>query len=370
MPSTSDDFRLERYSAGTLADTPIQIATNGSAVFTSLAFKFQCTPAFSPGGATMILQGTDDATNSDSLMQMRKGLAGRECAIEANLKGAKRWRITLGDTVAEAAPATGANFSISRYNNSGSLLGKVIEFARDTGLGTVIGDPTAALGIATKSYVDSKSGAAGAKSIQVLAGTGTYTSTAGTRAVLFVPVGGGGAGGGAGTIGTSGNSVGGGGASGAVAYHFLTSGFDGLAYSVGAGGVPGAPGAVAGGGGANTTIGAVTATGGSGGNFSGVSQGGNVSGGGGAPKATGANVLNGSGNYGLAGTCFTQLIGISGGGGNGPWGGGGGYNINNGDGLGATNFGAGGSGAINCGVGGPNRAGGAGFAGTILAYEY
>jgi hypothetical protein len=66
-----------------------------------------------------------------------------------------RWQINTNAT-AEAEPQAGSDFSLVRYNNAGGGLGSVLTFTRATGLGTVFGDPTAVLGIATKQYVDKR----------------------------------------------------------------------------------------------------------------------------------------------------------------------------------------------------------------------
>ena len=69
-----------------------------------------------------------------------------------------RWAWGVG------AQSAGANMFWERYDDAGTWQGYVLQFARSTGLGTVAGDPTAALGIATKQYVDAKSRTAQARS--------------------------------------------------------------------------------------------------------------------------------------------------------------------------------------------------------------
>jgi hypothetical protein len=64
----------------------------------------------------------------------------------------------LGDQTAESGGNAGSDFVLEAHDDNGSLIGNALSFKRSTGLGTVIGDPTAALGIATKRYVDSKAG--------------------------------------------------------------------------------------------------------------------------------------------------------------------------------------------------------------------
>ena len=86
-------------------------------------------------------------------------LGGEHALLWGKNGGANRRGISLGDATAEsglAAQADGSNFVVNRYRNDGAALGEVINFNRNTGLGTVAADPTAALGIATKQYADTK----------------------------------------------------------------------------------------------------------------------------------------------------------------------------------------------------------------------
>jgi Chaperone of endosialidase len=69
--------------------------------------------------------------------------------------GVARW--VLGHEDAETATdGEGANFKIWRYNNGGAPIAPFValEINRLTGLITVVGNPTAALGVATKQYAD------------------------------------------------------------------------------------------------------------------------------------------------------------------------------------------------------------------------
>jgi hypothetical protein len=57
---------------------------------------------------------------------------------------------------AESTGNAGSDFSIARWNDAGGWIDNPLLITRSTGLATVIGDPTANLGIATKQYVDTK----------------------------------------------------------------------------------------------------------------------------------------------------------------------------------------------------------------------
>jgi hypothetical protein len=74
-------------------------------------------------------------------------------AIAAKKAGLTQWQMNLGDGSA------GEDFAIVNFNNSGAPIGAAIAISRSTGLVLVGGgDPTAALGVATKQYVDAKAG--------------------------------------------------------------------------------------------------------------------------------------------------------------------------------------------------------------------
>jgi hypothetical protein len=73
-------------------------------------------------------------------------------AITSQRNGANRWMINLANAVDD--------FVINRYDDGGAS-SQVLYISRTTGLGTVLGNPTAPLGIATKGYVDSAVAAGG-----------------------------------------------------------------------------------------------------------------------------------------------------------------------------------------------------------------
>lgn len=200
--------------------------------------------------------------------------------------------------------------------------------------------------------------------VQVLAGSGTYTPTAGTTRVWVECVGGAGAGGGCPAV--AGAYAGGGGGAGAYAASLLTSGFSGAAYSVGAGGT-GTTGA--GGNGGDTTWGTTVI----------VAKGGT----GAAVAVASTDAAGGAG--GLASGCTGQLK-IDGQDGDrstlagGSKGGGSGgdsmkgfgarmFNIANANGLAGKGFGGGGSGVLDASSG-VARTGGNGSAGTIIVWEF
>lgn len=211
-------------------------------------------------------------------------------------------------------------------------------------------------------------------SVQVLSGAGTYTPTAGVRAIRVQMVGGGGPGAGCGNTNAGEATCGNGGAAGGYVDHFITSPLASYAYSVGAAGVGvsgtgGSPGG-------NTTFGSLSANGGSPGTAS-LSAGsfrfqGTPAAGGAANGGNIANILGQSGKLGA--TSAVQAFG--GEGGSSPLGAGGAAinNVTGGTsvpGSNATGFGAGGGGAgVLNRTSGAAIAGGNGSPGIIIVTEY
>jgi hypothetical protein len=68
-----------------------------------------------------------------------------------------RWAIVLGNATAESGSNAGSDFQLINYADDGTLIGDVFFGTRSTGLMTVKGDPTTALGISTKQYADNAS---------------------------------------------------------------------------------------------------------------------------------------------------------------------------------------------------------------------
>lgn len=206
--------------------------------------------------------------------------------------------------------------------------------------------------------------------VQVLVGAGTYTATAGTNKVRVRAVGGGGAGGGAASTAAGNLSGGVGGGAGAPVEGVYTTGFAGVSYSVGVGGVGVA--AAGGGNGGTTTFGAlITAPGGVGGGFAGnnappvyLGRSGN------SATSTGGNVFNSEGNGGGPLTGPTTTFVTSGEGGASIFGGGAGPRGTTGAGVAAVSKGAGGSGAAAQPSNPLTYAGGNGAPGTIIVEEY
>ena len=150
--------------ASQVAITPA-IGSLGANVQTGLSWlntnKFNITGGTVSGVSTFqstlnvygnVVMGTAAGGNLTLYMQ---AAAGTTRYIQWRSGAVARW-IMGADSAAESSPSTGSNWGLFRYANDGSYLGSPLGFNRSTGLGVVSGDPTAALGIATKQYADTK----------------------------------------------------------------------------------------------------------------------------------------------------------------------------------------------------------------------
>lgn len=211
--------------------------------------------------------------------------------------------------------------------------------------------------------------------VRVLTASATYTPTSGTNRVYVECVAGGGGGGGAAATGAGQYSQGGGGGGGAYSASFLTSGFSGAAYTVGAAGAAGAAGSNSGGAGGDTIFGASVivakaGTGGAGGNLAAINgaNGGNPGGGGVLAGAVGDLKLAGGSGYGGFNVGGIPILAA---GGQAPVVGGGAISNFGGTAAGspAASFGGGGAGG-SAGASQAAQAGGAGGAGLIRIWEF
>lgn len=214
--------------------------------------------------------------------------------------------------------------------------------------------------------------------IQRFVANGTYTPTPGTTSIdVFVMGGGGGGGSNASTPSAGFSAAAQGGNAGASARGRYTSGFSGLAVTVGAGGAggpPSAPGTNGSPGGATSLGGLISAQGGGGGN-AGTAR--NVFPTAGTVNSTantgsGGNVFNASGEFGGYGILYSAINISSGQGASTSLGGGGAAVTSNAGtqpGQPATGFGAGGGGACSI-TGAASSVGGVGAGGIVIIMEY
>jgi len=93
-------------------------------------------------------------------INLKKTAAGQSNAIAGYNNATARWVILLGDSAAEGGADAGSDFAVQAFDDSGAYKHQVLNINRAAGLIQVKGDPTAALGVATKQYVDGKAPAA------------------------------------------------------------------------------------------------------------------------------------------------------------------------------------------------------------------
>ncbi|QOZ68894.1 hypothetical protein [Bradyrhizobium arachidis] len=107
--------------------------------------------------------------------------------INGKNAGLTRWALQLGGGDPESGGNTGSNFYLLPYTDTGAWAGTMaLKGTRATGLLEVAGNPTAALGIATKQYVDANAGGGGVARSYL---AGLTLSTAGASITFSVAAG-------------------------------------------------------------------------------------------------------------------------------------------------------------------------------------
>ena len=221
-----------------------------------------------------------------------------------------------------------------------------------------------------RAFVPFQVSSGGLLNVQSFTTSGTYTPTAGTTSIIVEVIGGGGGGGGCAAPSSGQASASSGGGGGAYARARFTSGFAGVAVTVGAGGAVSSAGAVNGNVGGASSFGSLVSAPGGFAGFAGASVSGpNFTGRSGATQSpTGGNLIFCSGASSGEGTVYSSTRSLGGYGGRSVYGAGsvGGTNGNGGS---PTNPGGGGGGCASI-AGNPARSGGGGADGLVLVYEY
>jgi len=96
---------------------------------------------------------------------------GGFASINYTYNGLQRWNIGVSGT--ESTGNAGSDLIVTRYSDAGGALSSPLTINRASGLMTVVGDPTAALGVATKQYADGRV----AKTGDTMSGGLTVTGT-------------------------------------------------------------------------------------------------------------------------------------------------------------------------------------------------
>jgi hypothetical protein len=87
-------------------------------------------------------------------ISIRKNGAGQTASIWGAFGALARWQIALGNASAESGSNNGSDFQIIGYNDAGGIIGAALAINRQSHHLTVAVDPTAAMHVATKQYVD------------------------------------------------------------------------------------------------------------------------------------------------------------------------------------------------------------------------
>lgn len=94
----------------------------------------------------------DDPASANAFLNLQG--AGPVAVQGKNASSVLRWRLVLGDATAESGADSGSLFQLLAYDDLGVQKHQVLKAARSDGLLEVKANPTAALGVATKQYVD------------------------------------------------------------------------------------------------------------------------------------------------------------------------------------------------------------------------
>lgn len=142
----------------TAGDTFVKRAL-GVAAATSIPTRADADARYIPIAGNVNVTGTLTFSYANAGTIWNKTASGQTVELQGKMNALMRWKVILGNGDPESGSNAGSNFSISRYADAGNtLIDHPIFISRATGLATVSGDPTVALGIATKQYVDNNKG--------------------------------------------------------------------------------------------------------------------------------------------------------------------------------------------------------------------
>lgn len=275
--TATNQWQLNRYVSGSLADSPITVSNSTGLV--------------TVGSGGLSVSGGVSLNYANPTLTLNASAAGQTRWIGFSTNNSLRW-YNGADNSAESGSNAGSNWLLARYNDSGVLVDQPIVVNRATGVAAFTQRPT----FNGNTAIDIGNIAANTQgrliNVRVFTLSGTYTPTAGTNSIIVDLQGAGAGSAGLPTNSSSLASLSGPGATGGFVRHRFTSGFSGLSYIVGAAGAAGAAGGGTGGTGGSTTFGSsLTAGGGQGAVCNGnITNGAAGSGVGGA--ATGGNILN------------------------------------------------------------------------------
>lgn len=152
-------------STGAADDPPLMDGTASVGSSTQWAREDHRHPtdtAIATGDALKVAKAGDTMTGDLTISKINptiglsKTAAAQDISIAGRLNGVTRWILAPGNAAPESGSNAGSDFAVVRFSDAGAYLGQPLTISRVDGRITVEADPTAALGVATKQYVDGK----------------------------------------------------------------------------------------------------------------------------------------------------------------------------------------------------------------------
>jgi|GEM_PF-701718 len=156
---------------------PLFNSTNGDIIVGDIAYSFN---AYIGGDLTIVgntsSAGDVSVSKSNPTLTLSKTASGQYNYISGSTSGSLRWQMNLGNSESESGANAGSNFSIRRFDDSGTLIGSAVTVNRATGAAAFSGDVsvTGSLGV-TGSLIASSGGLAPTGSMMAFAGSSAPT---------------------------------------------------------------------------------------------------------------------------------------------------------------------------------------------------
>jgi hypothetical protein len=190
LSGVSGDIALKVAKAGDTMSGFLTLHANPDAAMKAATKQYVDavdTAKVAKAGDTMTGSLVIDPASASAQLTLDKSATGgaNTSAIVGRVDGLMRWQLQLGNGSTETGGNAGSRFLLSAYDDAGAFLSSPLTGLRETGLLSVVGDPTAALGIATKQYADTKLAIAGGQTL-----TGGFALTPnnlGNIAASFTP---------------------------------------------------------------------------------------------------------------------------------------------------------------------------------------
>ena len=150
QPDISLFFNSPTFTGNPTAPTPA-VGDNDTSIATT---AYVHSEAVMKVGDTMTGDLTID--KASPLIKLAKSATAQNIAIAGFNVGLPRWSLLLGTDDLESGSNAGSDFRLNRFSDAGAFVDTPIAVVRGTGAVTINADPTTALGVATKQYVDAR----------------------------------------------------------------------------------------------------------------------------------------------------------------------------------------------------------------------